>query len=168
MPNENQNNSFSWGDALFLYIEREGQPLNIAGVSVFEGEIKLADFRAFVESKLPLIPRYLQRVVFPPFDLGLPSWEFDRQLRHPEPHSQSKPQARDGAGAQVAGRKDREHPAGPGAAALGFHPGTIARRAHGNCDANSPLPGRRNCRRGRDECHHGHDSGAASDCTEAT
>ena len=35
------------------------------------------DFRAFVESKLPLIPRYRQRVVFPPFDLGLPSWEFD-------------------------------------------------------------------------------------------
>ena len=80
MPNENQNNSFSWGDALFLYIEREGQPLNIAGVSVFEGEIKLGEFRAFVASKLPLIPRYLQRVVFPPFDLGLPSWECDRNF----------------------------------------------------------------------------------------
>ena len=80
MPNENQNNSFSWGDALFLYIEREGQPLNIAGVSVFEGEIKLKDFRVFVESKLPLIPRYLQRVVFPPFDLGLPSWELDHKF----------------------------------------------------------------------------------------
>jgi diacylglycerol O-acyltransferase / wax synthase len=80
MPNENQNNSFSWGDALFLYVEREGQPLNIAGVSAFEGEIKLGDFRAFVASKLPLIPRYLQRVVFPPFDLGLPSWELDRNF----------------------------------------------------------------------------------------
>ncbi len=45
MPNENQNNSFSWGDALFLYIEREGQPLNIAGVSVFEGEIRLGGFQ---------------------------------------------------------------------------------------------------------------------------
>jgi len=24
-----QSNSFSWGDALFLYIERPGQPLSI-------------------------------------------------------------------------------------------------------------------------------------------
>src|SRR5271165_1887150 len=74
------NNSFSFGDALFLYIEREGQPLNIAGVSVFEGEIKRADCAAFVESKLPLIPRFRQRVVFPPFDLGLPRWETDHNF----------------------------------------------------------------------------------------
>src|SRR5271157_2738602 len=77
MPSPRDGNSFSWGDALFLYIEREGQPLNIAGVSVFEGEIKLADCAAFVESKLRLIPRYRQRVVFPPFNLGLPSWQLD-------------------------------------------------------------------------------------------
>src|SRR5271165_2932610 len=80
MPNESGNNSFSWGDAAFLYVERDGQPLNIAGVSAFEGEIKVTDLRAFIESKLPLIPRYRQRVVFPPFDLGLPSWEFDRKF----------------------------------------------------------------------------------------
>src|SRR5271165_7637278 len=80
MPNQDDNNSFSFGDALFLYIEREGQPLNIAGVSVFEGEIKRADCAAFIESKLPLIPRYRQRVVFPPFDLGLPRWETDHNF----------------------------------------------------------------------------------------
>ncbi len=80
MTNGNGNNSFSWGDALFLHIERPGQPLNIAGVSVFEGEIKLAALRAFVESKLPLIPRYRQRVVASPLDFSLPSWEFDPQF----------------------------------------------------------------------------------------
>jgi diacylglycerol O-acyltransferase len=80
MPDQGENNSFSFGDALFLYVEREGQPLNIAGVSVFEGEINLKDCIAFIESKLPLIPRYRQRVVFPPLDLGLPSWEFDRKF----------------------------------------------------------------------------------------
>jgi len=80
MTNGNGNNSFSWGDALFLHIERPGQPLNIAGVSMFEGEIKLADLRAFVESKLPLIPRYRQRAVPSPFDFGLPTWEFDPQF----------------------------------------------------------------------------------------
>ncbi len=33
--------------------------------------------RDFVESKLPAIPRYRQRVAFPPFNLGLPSWQPD-------------------------------------------------------------------------------------------
>jgi diacylglycerol O-acyltransferase len=33
----------------------------------------------FVESKLHLIPRYKQRAVFPPFNIGLPTWE-------PDPH----------------------------------------------------------------------------------
>jgi len=81
MSNDQPSNSLSFGDALFLYFEREGQPINIAGVSVFEGEIKLADCAAFVESKLLLIPRYRQRVVFPPFDLGLPGWEFDPNFK---------------------------------------------------------------------------------------
>ncbi len=80
MTNGAGNNSFSWGDALFLHIERPGQPLNIAGVSRFEGEIRLADLRAFIASKLPLIPRYRQRAVPSPLDLGLPSWELDPQF----------------------------------------------------------------------------------------
>jgi diacylglycerol O-acyltransferase len=80
MTNGAGNNSFSWGDALFLHVERPGQPLNIAGISIFEGEINLADCRAFVESKLPLIPRYRQRVAPASFDLGLPHWEFDPQF----------------------------------------------------------------------------------------
>src|SRR5664279_5500637 len=80
MTNGANHNSFSWGDALFLHVERPGQPLNIAGVSMFEGEIKLADLRSFIESKLPLIPRYRQRAVASAFDLGLPSWEFDPQF----------------------------------------------------------------------------------------
>jgi len=80
MTNGAESNALSWGDALFLHIERPGQPLNIAGVSMFEGEIKLAALRAFIASKLPLIPRYRQRVVASPFDFGLPSWEFDPQF----------------------------------------------------------------------------------------
>ena len=72
-----QDNSFSWGDALFLYIERPGQPLSIGSVSIFEGAIPLKACRDFVESKLHLIPRYRQHVVFPPFHLGLPTWQLD-------------------------------------------------------------------------------------------
>jgi diacylglycerol O-acyltransferase len=80
MPNGAESNALSWGDALFLHIERPGQPLNIAGVSIFEGDLELADCRAFIKSKLPLIPRYRQRVVSTFFDRGLPSWEVDPQF----------------------------------------------------------------------------------------
>lgn len=52
-------------------------PLNVASVCVFEGKVSLEDCIQFVESKLPLIPRYLKRVVPEPFGLGLPSWEYD-------------------------------------------------------------------------------------------
>ncbi|MFY9842917.1 MAG: wax ester/triacylglycerol synthase family O-acyltransferase [Terriglobales bacterium] len=67
----------SWGDTVFLHLEREGMPLNVACVCVFEGEVPFKDCVQFVESKLPLIPRYLKRIVSPPLGIGLPSWEYD-------------------------------------------------------------------------------------------
>jgi diacylglycerol O-acyltransferase len=67
----------SWGDALFLYLERAGMPLNIAGVSIFEGDISLAACTQAIGSKLPLLPRYYQRVVAPPLNIGFPTWEYD-------------------------------------------------------------------------------------------
>ncbi|HKM67936.1 MAG TPA: wax ester/triacylglycerol synthase family O-acyltransferase [Candidatus Acidoferrum sp.] len=67
----------SWGDTVFLHLEREGMPLNVACVCVFEGEIPLKRCVQFVESKLPLIPRYLKRLVAPPLNIGLPRWEYD-------------------------------------------------------------------------------------------
>ena len=77
MSQDRDHNRLSEGDALFLYLEREGMPLNVASVNVFEGRISLKACSAFVESKLPLIPRYQQRVVSPPFNIGLPVWEYD-------------------------------------------------------------------------------------------
>ena len=67
----------SWGDTVFLHLEREGMPLNVASVCIFEGEISLSDCIRLVQSKLPLLPRYLKRVVSAPFGLGFPSWEYD-------------------------------------------------------------------------------------------
>ena len=75
---EQHNHDFlSFGDALFLHLEREGMPLNVASGSFFEGEIALADCMSYIASRLPLLPRYRQRVVFPPLALSAPSWEFD-------------------------------------------------------------------------------------------
>ncbi len=67
----------SWGDTVFLNLEREGMPMNVASVCIFEGELPFEDCYQFIESKLRLIPRYLKRVVTPPFGLGLPTWEYD-------------------------------------------------------------------------------------------
>ncbi|MBZ5599413.1 MAG: wax ester/triacylglycerol synthase family O-acyltransferase [Acidobacteriia bacterium] len=77
MPNAQDGRRLSWGDTVFLYLEREDSPLNVAGVSAFEGVISLRACRQFIESKLPLIPRYRQRVVAPPWNIGLPTWEND-------------------------------------------------------------------------------------------
>jgi len=76
MPKHHQNDRLSEGDALFLYLERQGMPLHIASVAVFDSTISLAECTEFVHSKLPLIPRYFQRIVIPPLNLGLPRWEF--------------------------------------------------------------------------------------------
>ena len=80
MSQASRVDSLSWGDTFFLYLEREGQPLNIASTCEFEGAISLQACRKFVESKLDLIPRYKQRAVFPAFNISLPTWEFDPEL----------------------------------------------------------------------------------------
>jgi diacylglycerol O-acyltransferase / wax synthase len=77
MQSQQQSDRLSWGDTVFLHLEHEGMPLNVACVCVFEGKISFEDCVQFVESKLPLIPRYLKRVVPPILNIGLPSWEFD-------------------------------------------------------------------------------------------
>jgi len=77
MQSNGQGDRLSWGDTVFLHLEREGMPLNVACVCVFDGEIPFEACVEFVESKLPRIPRYLKRVVPPPLNIGLPSWEYD-------------------------------------------------------------------------------------------
>src|SRR6266496_4264897 len=77
MQNHQPADRLSWGDSVFLNLERSGMPLNVAGVSILEGQITFKTFLRFVESKLPLIPRYLQRVKAPPLNVGLPSWDYD-------------------------------------------------------------------------------------------
>jgi len=78
--NHRQSDRLSWGDTVFLHLERDGMPLNVACICTFEGQIAFKDCLRFVESKLPLIPRYLKRVVAAPLGLGLPSWEYDPEF----------------------------------------------------------------------------------------
>jgi diacylglycerol O-acyltransferase len=64
-------------DAAFLYLERPEIPLSIASVSIFDGPIPFEPFVASIERKLPLVPRYRHRVLMPPLNVGLPTWEED-------------------------------------------------------------------------------------------
>jgi len=67
----------SFIDAFFLYLEQPGAPLNVASISAFEGLITLDQCMEYVETKLPAIPRFLQRVVPSPLGIGAPTWQFD-------------------------------------------------------------------------------------------
>ncbi len=80
MQNHSQSDRLSWGDTVFLHLEREGMPLNVASICTFEGEISLDDCVRFIESKLPLLPRYVKHVTAAPFGVGLPSWEYDSEF----------------------------------------------------------------------------------------
>jgi diacylglycerol O-acyltransferase len=64
-------------DATFLYYERKEAPFHVGSTMIFDGEISAEDFALMLSNRLPLIPRYRQKVVPPPFNIGYPSWEFD-------------------------------------------------------------------------------------------
>jgi diacylglycerol O-acyltransferase len=116
VQNNQQSDRLSWGDTVFLHLEREGMPLNVASICVFEGEISFQDCVRFVESKLPLLPRYFKRVVPAPFGLGLPTWEYDpefdlsRHLREVTLKHGTDIELRSLAGKLFSQVMDRRHP----------------------------------------------------------
>ena len=116
MHNHQQSDRLSWGDTVFLHLEREGMPLNVASICVFEGEISFQDCVQFVESKLPMLPRYFKKVVPAPFGLGLPTWEYDpefdlrRHLREITLRRGTDTELRALAGKFFSQVMDRRHP----------------------------------------------------------
>jgi WS/DGAT/MGAT family acyltransferase len=64
-------------DASFLYGEREEAPLHIGSIAVLEGDVSYNTLVQHISAKLHLIPRYTQRVVPAPFNIGHPTREWD-------------------------------------------------------------------------------------------
>lgn len=65
-------------DASFLVQERTGSHMHIGGVMIFEGPApELELFKRHIESRLHLVPRYRQRLVWPRFQAGRPFWADD-------------------------------------------------------------------------------------------
>jgi len=87
-------------DTSFLANERDNGHMALGAVMVCEGSApSLEDFNAHILSRLHLLPRLRQRVVFPPMQLGRPFWvdfpDFDisqhvRRVTLPEPGSDAQ------------------------------------------------------------------------------
>jgi diacylglycerol O-acyltransferase / wax synthase len=65
-------------DASFLHVESATSPMHIGSVAIFDGPPpSYEDFEGMVAGKLPLVPRYRQKVRFVPLQLGRPLWVDD-------------------------------------------------------------------------------------------
>lgn len=91
-------------------------PLHIGSVFIFDGAISVSELKSLIEAKLPHIPRYQQRVVFPPLNIGYPTWEWDpdfdvdRHISHARIKPGTLPQLETFAGELFSKPMDREHP----------------------------------------------------------
>ena len=65
-------------DASFLHIEDAVTHMHIGSVGLFEGPVPGAgEVREAIAARLPLVPRYRQKVRFVPLALGRPTWVDD-------------------------------------------------------------------------------------------
>jgi WS/DGAT/MGAT family acyltransferase len=81
-------------DAAFYHLERTGQLLHVGGIYTADGALDYERTLTDLSARLHLIPRYTQRVVPVPLNLGHPTWEpargFDIRL-HVVRHSLKRP-----------------------------------------------------------------------------
>src|SRR3954447_5208545 len=105
-------------DASFLALEDAGAHMHVGSCMLFDGEApSYDDFVAQIDSRLHLVPRYRQKLAFPPLTQARPVWVDDPHfnpgyhVRHtalPEPASLE--QLRNLAGRVLAQRLDRTKP----------------------------------------------------------
>jgi WS/DGAT/MGAT family acyltransferase len=68
-------------DASFLVQERTGSHMHIGAVMIFDGPMPdVEKLKAHIESRLHLVPRYRQRLVWPPMQAGRPFWVDDSEF----------------------------------------------------------------------------------------
>ena len=105
-------------DAAFLHQEKQASHMHVGALVFFEGPApEPDDFRAHLESRLRLVPRYRQKLAVPRLEMGRPFWvddpsfNLDYHVRHsalPKPGSDE--QLRHLIGRIFSQRLDRSKP----------------------------------------------------------
>jgi len=105
-------------DASFLHQEKQASHMHVGALAIFEGPPPAREeFCAHLEARLGLVPRYRQKLAFPPLDTGRPFWvddpsfNLDYHVRHtalPKPGSDD--QLRQLVGRIFSQRLDRSKP----------------------------------------------------------
>jgi WS/DGAT/MGAT family acyltransferase len=105
-------------DASFLHQEKQASHMHVGALAIFEGPPPpREEFCAHLEARLGLVPRYRQKLAFPPLDAGRPFWvddptfNLDYHVRHtalPKPGSDD--QLRQLVGRIYSQRLDRSKP----------------------------------------------------------
>ncbi|HEY7453713.1 MAG TPA: wax ester/triacylglycerol synthase family O-acyltransferase [Thermoleophilaceae bacterium] len=118
MAKQGHKDRLSSIDASFLAQEKQASHMHVGALVIFEGPPPEHDaFCAHMESRLPRVPRYRQKLAFPPLETGRPFWVDDPNfnlgyhVRHtalPKPGSDE--QLRDLAGRIFSQRLDRSKP----------------------------------------------------------
>ena len=68
-------------DASFLYLERPTEALHIGSCMVYEGRMEASELIELLDERMHLVPRYRQRVVFPPLGASHPLWLDDPHFK---------------------------------------------------------------------------------------
>ena len=118
MSNQGHKDRLSAVDASFLHQEKQASHMHVGAVVIFEGPPPpREDFSAHIRSRLPLVPRYRQRLAFPRFEMGRPFWvddpsfNLDYHVRHTAlPRPGSEEQLRQLVGRIFSQRLDRSKP----------------------------------------------------------
>ena len=78
MGNQQHMDRLTSIDASFLAQEREGSHMHVGAVMIFEGPAPPhEEFCEHISSRLHLVPRYRQKLVFPRLQMGRPLWTDD-------------------------------------------------------------------------------------------
>jgi diacylglycerol O-acyltransferase / wax synthase len=105
-------------DASFLHQEKQASHMHVGALVIFDGPPPNREgFAAHIKSRLPLVPRYRQKLAFPRLEMGRPFWiddpsfNLDYHVRHtalPKPGSDD--QLRQLVGRIFSQRLDRSKP----------------------------------------------------------
>src|SRR4051812_2746822 len=118
MGQQGHKDRLSAVDASFLHQEKQASHMHVGALVIFEGPPPSRDeFAAHIEQRLPLVPRYRQKLATPRFEMGRPFWvddpsfNIDYHLRHTAlPAPGSMDQLRQLVGRIFSQRLDRSKP----------------------------------------------------------